>query len=250
MSGMSGDAAEQVVRMTLESAETAIRLMGSGARHLAVLLYAVFKNRKRTKGKLRLTNMLRSGKELKVFAVRDRDLKTFCAEAKRYGVLYTVLKDRTADDGRTDVMVRAEDAGKVNRIFERYKLSTVETGEVRADREEKTDGARSGPVTYEEKTEQFLDEILRSDTEHTENPIRDRTAASRQSGPSSMRSTHTRGDTKEETERRVSVRRQLEEFRREESRERPESEKKPQEIGRHHTPKKKREKRRKEAERA
>ena len=76
----------------------------------------------KTAGKARLTNMLRSGKELKVFAVKDSDLQLFCREAKKYGVLYCVLKDRDATDGLTDIMARAEDAGKINRIIERSAL--------------------------------------------------------------------------------------------------------------------------------
>ena len=128
----SGDAAEQVVRMSLEGGEFAIRMAGSGAKQLAVLLYAVLKDQKRTKGKIRLTNMLKSGKELKVFAVQDRDLQRFCSEAKKYGVLYTVLKDRDATDGLTDIMVRAEDASKINRIFERFHLTKVDMGSVKA----------------------------------------------------------------------------------------------------------------------
>ena len=115
----SGDAAEQVVRMSLEGAEVAAKITGAGAKQVAVLLYAILREQKKTKGKTRLTNMLRSGKELKVFAVKDTDLKQFCEASKKYGVLYCVLKDKNADDGITDVMVRAEDASKINRIFER-----------------------------------------------------------------------------------------------------------------------------------
>ena len=126
MSSYSGDAAEQVVRMSLEGAEVAVKLAGTGAKHLAILLYSILKDQKRTKGKIRLTNMLRSGKELRVFAVKDDELQKFCTESKKYGVLYTVLKDRDATDGYTDVMVRAEDASKINRIFERFNLTTVD----------------------------------------------------------------------------------------------------------------------------
>ena len=42
----------------------------------------------------KLENMLRSGKELKVFTLRKQDLQVFCREAKRYGVLYCVLRDK------------------------------------------------------------------------------------------------------------------------------------------------------------
>ena len=123
MSYSSGEAAEQVVRMTLNGVEVAAKISGKAAERLAVLLYAVLKDQKKTRGKTRLNSMLRSGKELKVFAIGDRDLEKFCREAKKYGILYCVLKDKTANDGHTDVFVRAEDASKINRIFDRFGMT-------------------------------------------------------------------------------------------------------------------------------
>ena len=84
----SGEAADQVVRLSLNGVEVAAKLSGSAAKQLAIMIYAILKDQKKTKGKIRLTNMLRSGKELKVFAVKDGDLQKFCEEAKKYGVLY------------------------------------------------------------------------------------------------------------------------------------------------------------------
>ena len=127
----SGEA-EQVVRISLNGAEVAAKLTGAAAKNIAVMLYAVLKDQHRTKGKMRLSHMLRSGKELKVFAVKDGDLKKFCEAAKKYGVLYCVLKDKNARDGISDVMVRAEDASKINRIMERFRLSTVDRASVKA----------------------------------------------------------------------------------------------------------------------
>jgi len=135
----SGDAAEQVVRMSLNGVEVAAKLSGKAAERLAVLLYAVLKEQKKTKGKVRLTNMLKSGKELKVFAVKDTELQKFCEEAKKYGVLYCVLKDRDANDGLTDIMTRAEDASKINRIFERFGLASIDMGSVKTEIEKSRD---------------------------------------------------------------------------------------------------------------
>jgi uncharacterized protein YydD (DUF2326 family) len=119
--------------MSLEAAEVAARVTGAGAKQVAVMLYAIMKDQKKTRGKMRLTNMLKSGKELKVFAVKDKDLTRFCTEAKKYGVLYCVLRDRDANDGITDVMIRAEDVSKVNRIFERFNLSTVDMASIKSE---------------------------------------------------------------------------------------------------------------------
>ena len=43
----SGDAAEQVVRMSLEGAEVAAKITGAGAKQVAVLLYAILREQKR-----------------------------------------------------------------------------------------------------------------------------------------------------------------------------------------------------------
>ena len=124
----SGEAADQIVRMSLNGVEVAAKLTGAGAKQIAVLLYAIMKEQKKNRGKMMLSNLLKSGKELKVFAFKDTDLERFCKAAKEYGVLYCVLKNKNGKDGYTDVMVRAEDASKINRIYERFHLATVING--------------------------------------------------------------------------------------------------------------------------
>ena len=133
----SGDAAEQVVRMSLETGEVAVRLAGSGAKQLAILIYAILREQKKTAGKARLTNMLRSGKELKVFSIPNKDLKKFTEQAKRYGVLYCVLRDKNtkSDTAMVDIIARAEDASKIQRIFDRFELGNVDKGSIVANAE-------------------------------------------------------------------------------------------------------------------
>ena len=127
------DAAEQIVRMYLGGVEVAAKITGKSAERLAAMIYAVLKDQKKTRGKTRLSSMLRSEKPLKVFAVKDDELQVFCREAKKYGVLYCVLKDKDATDGLTDIMVKADDASKINRIFERFNLSHVDVGQVKSE---------------------------------------------------------------------------------------------------------------------
>ena len=117
-----GDAAEQVVRLSLEGFEVAARLSGSAAKNIALLLVSVLKQEQKTKGKARLTNMIKSGKELKVFSIPQKDLKKFTEQAKRYGVLYCVLRDKNTkgENAPVDIIARAEDASKIQRIVERW----------------------------------------------------------------------------------------------------------------------------------
>ena len=127
-----GEAAEQIVRMSLEGFEVAAKITGAGAKNIAILLYSILKEEQKTKGKARLTNMLRSGKELKVFTVKSGDLKKFTQEAKKYGVLYCVLADRKNKDpnAEVDVIARAEDTSKISRIVERFSLASVDTASI------------------------------------------------------------------------------------------------------------------------
>ena len=228
MSSNSGEAAEQVVRMSLDGAEVAIRLAGNGAKHLAILLYNILKDQKRTRGKIRLTNMLRSGKELKVFGVAEGDLERFCDEAKKYGVLYTVLKDKNVTDGFNDVMIRAEDMSKINRIFQRFGLATVDMTSVRAqvvpekDREKEQVAKDSQPtepereLTQDEKDQTFVDELTTPPEPKNRDPEEGRTLPSPPSEPSSKkRQTTERDDSEPTVSDRPSVRKELEEIRRE-----------------------------------
>ena len=224
----AGDAAEQIVKMSLNGVEVAAKITGAGAKELAMMIYAILKDQKKTKGKTRLTNMLRSEKPRKVFAVKDSELQLFCKEAKKYGVLYCVLKDKDANDGLTDIMVRAEDASKINRIFERFKLATVDVGEVRSEierqRQEQAQQKKDGEIPTpertqtEERTDAFLDQLMakppNAPEQQNENPTDGRVAKSRQSEPTSA----TReGPTRGTLDPRPSVREELKQIRAEQS---------------------------------
>ena len=171
-----GEAAEQIVRMSLEGFEVAARITGAGAKNIAILLYSILKEEQKTKGKARLTNMLRSGKELKVFTVKSGDLKKFTQEAKKYGVLYCVLADRKNKDPNTevDVIARAEDASKISRIVERFDLASVDTASIVTEAEKSRDTKDGQPepeIGVQEKAEKdkLLDALMGKPVQKEEN---------------------------------------------------------------------------------
>ncbi len=69
-----------------------------------------------------LKEILKSGKTLEVFAIKDRYLKKFTQEAKKYGVIYHVIKEKNSLDGIVDIIVDSDNAKMCNRIIERYNL--------------------------------------------------------------------------------------------------------------------------------
>ena len=189
-----GDAAEQIVRMSLEGFEVAVKITGAGAKNIAVLLYSILKEEQKTKGKARLTNLLRSGKPLKIYTLKNDDLRKFAQEAKKYGVLYYAMVDRKNKDPKAEVDILApiEDAAKISRIVERFKLSAVESDIVV--QEEKTKDGKTDiaepDIGVQEKAEKdkLLDELMGKPVQKEENapnPSVAKTEKSPQSEPTS-----------------------------------------------------------------
>lgn len=128
----SGDAAEQVVRMSLEGAEVALKITGAAAKNLAAALYTVLKDQKKTKGKARIETMLREKRPLKVYTIKKEDCPEFARQAKGYGILYAPIPVRKEDD-TIDILVFQDDAARANRIVEKFKLTVVDTASIKED---------------------------------------------------------------------------------------------------------------------
>lgn len=119
--------ADQVVRYSLEGTEVALRLSGSAAITFAKFVAAVLQDQKKTHGKTRLVRLLREGKPLKFFSVEKERMREFAHEAKMHGLLFVPMRDKT-DPDHIEIAILADDASKVNRIFDRLQLDVVDTG--------------------------------------------------------------------------------------------------------------------------
>ena len=222
----SADAADQVVRMSLNGAEVALKVTGKGAEKAAILIYRALKSLKnestRTKGAIRLANLARSGKKLDVTEVMDNDLKKFCLEAKKYGILYTILKDRNRTDGITEIMYKSEDKEKIGLIFDKLNMATYDTAEVQNeiahDLESQKPPEKTGPEVSD--PEQFVEELMKKPDKNptkeegqTKNPSEARIAKRAQSEPESKVKSQARSKVSSEKEpvigERRSVRKEL-----------------------------------------
>ena len=125
-----GEAADQMVREALQVTEVAIKLSALGIKNALALSLAYAKENPKVKGKTSLDRLLREGKELKIIALQSKDVGQFKELAKQYGVLFAVVKDK-AQNERVDVMFKAEDVSKLNRIYEQlgYAIPKVTTAD-------------------------------------------------------------------------------------------------------------------------
>lgn len=176
----SSEAAEAVVKMTLEGVDVAVRITGRIAERVAMYLLAKSKETKTTKGKTSLNNMLKSGSPLKIFTLKREELEQFHKETKKYGVLYTALIDKkqTDLDGMVDIMVRAEDAPKINRIVERFKLSAVDIASIKTEIEndkikEMIKDAKERGIDVKSDEEKLVEDVMSKPIDKEEGKVQD-----------------------------------------------------------------------------
>lgn len=120
------DAAEQMVKETMIISETAAKLAGLGAKNLAVLLTLYLREEHPLKGETNLKKLLKEGKEIRVFCLDKGNLAEFKQYAKDYGIVYSALKQKNDESNIIDVLVKAEDTPRVNRILEKMNYPLPE----------------------------------------------------------------------------------------------------------------------------
>ncbi len=166
-----GDAAEQIVKISLEGVDYAIRIAGAGAKNIAAMLMALMKSKKsqpptlKVSGAERLKRMLKSGRPLDVFSVREKDIRVFAQEAKKYGIVYCAVREKEPKaDGMVDVLVRKEDSPKINRVMERLQYATVNKTTIKSEivkaKAEKGAEPESPDKSDKMDVDSFLDSVL------------------------------------------------------------------------------------------
>ena len=119
-----------------------------------------------------------------------------------------------------DVMVRAEDASKINRIVERFKLATVDTASIKHDIEKTRQEKESAPADPQKAAPQknaddmILEELLGAPIQKEQPSPENPTVAKTEKSPPSEPTSGTQRKTAEGTakESRPSVREELREI--------------------------------------
>ena len=168
----ASESAEIVVKMALEGMEVALKLGGVGLKNLVVMLYAMSKEPKKSKGRMTLNAMIKSGSPLKIFSLKEDDLKKFNEESKKFGFTYTLItsKNNKNKDGMVDIMVKADDMEKVNYIIRRFQLSSVNIADIKSEiKKDKIDkmieDAQKNGIEVISNEEKLVNDIIKNPNE-------------------------------------------------------------------------------------
>ena len=126
---VEAEVATQIVgetfKIMLDGSVAVIKVAGKGAVHGAALLSAALSEKRKSRGKVRLTEMLKEKGGMTLFTLKADELAAFAKSAKKYGIKYCVVKDKKSDGNTLDLFCRALDAPVINRIIEKNNLSAV-----------------------------------------------------------------------------------------------------------------------------
>lgn len=115
---VSGDVADLMVKEGIQLTEASIKLLAAGSKNLAAFLWALARDSKKLVGKTNMVRLLREGKELKVFHIKESDLPEFRSFSRK-NVLFSVIKDARRTDGIVDLVTNTDFVAQVNLFMER-----------------------------------------------------------------------------------------------------------------------------------
>ena len=122
----SGEVADLMVKEGLMITEEVVKLTGLGAKNLAAIVIALLKEDNKLQGKTNLKKLLKSDKPLCILQIKESDIGKFNTEAKKYGVLFTAVNDKSNDTGLCDIIAKQDDVTKLNYIMEKLGYAATE----------------------------------------------------------------------------------------------------------------------------
>lgn len=150
----SGEVADLMVKEGIQITESAVKLAGLGAKNLAAMIIALVNEDNKLQGKTKLKQLLKSDKPLCILQIKEKDLKKFNSEAKKYGVLFTAVSDEINKTGLCDIIAKQDDIAKLNYIME--KMGYNQPDIVMSDKDEKEpegDAVQNNEEKIPDKTE-------------------------------------------------------------------------------------------------
>lgn len=160
------DPADQIVRFSLDGTEMVLKLSGLAAKNFALFVYAVLNDQQKVRGKTKLVRMLKERRPFKFFRIPEDRMREFAREAKDHGLLYTAIRNKSRQ-GQIELVVFADDASKVNRILDNLNMDFVQAqaGEATVEQVPAVPGTEQPSAEPDKKPESAV-EVETVTTEH------------------------------------------------------------------------------------
>lgn len=139
MTHISGhEPAEQMVSIMFQGIELTLRLGGEGIKTLAQMIYASTlkeSNLNMRSGRVRqIAQLLRENKPLTTDVIPLNKVSQFKKQAKKFGILYALVKDTKSKDEMCTVIIKEEESSLLNDLLHSMDLKGINTRYVSDDK--------------------------------------------------------------------------------------------------------------------
>ena len=176
---VSAEAADVVVRESLQATEAAAKLTLEGVKNIAALLLAIAKQDMKVVGETTAKRLARDSSPAVVIPIKAEDKAKFQKLAKEFGVLYFIAQKKGNDSGILNVVSNQNYAAQLNAVMEQmgYPIpqqakeeETQKKAKSRAPQEKSSqgrgNGSKASPTTaaaaeQDSPTKKKLDQLQR-----------------------------------------------------------------------------------------
>lgn len=149
----SGEAADLVLKESIEVTEKTVKLAASGIKNVAALLIALAKSDRQIIGKTSVKKLTRETAPAVVLPLKSEDVDKFAKLAKQYGVTYIIARPKGKDGGDVDIISNENYAPQLNALYQAmgYPLPEQQT-QAREDAAKEDDAKKAEPRVPQEKS--------------------------------------------------------------------------------------------------
>ena len=115
---VNAEAADLVVKESIQAAESAVKLAGTGLKNVAALLLALQRQDSKVVGKTSAKRLARDPAPAVVVPLKQEDMKRFQKLAREYGILYFIAQKKGNDTGYVNIVSNQNYAAQLNAVME------------------------------------------------------------------------------------------------------------------------------------
>ena len=115
---VSAEAADLVVKESLQATESAAKLLGSGVKNVAALLLALARDDYKVVGKTNSKRLARDPAPAEVIRIKKEDMGKFQKLAKEFGVLFFFAQKKGNESGYVNVVSSQNYVPQLNAVME------------------------------------------------------------------------------------------------------------------------------------
>lgn len=140
---VSAEAADLVVKESLQATESAAKLLGSGIKNVAALLLALARDDYKVVGKTNAKRLARDPAPAEVIRIRKEDMGKFQKLAKEFGVLFFFAQKKGNESGYVNAVSSQNYAPQLNAVMEAMGYPIPQQTQVQEEEAQKKARARA-----------------------------------------------------------------------------------------------------------